>query len=684
MFINSSSPVSSERFHKIWSFEQNYIDPFNTVQSKPKEFEGKLFLVDGLGNLIVLDKNSGQLVYKTFIGPGAGRRGFTIDKDKKQLAILAGSELYILDIKSGKKLNSVETTKSVTAPIITRDCYIVFGSRGVVQCHNKKLDKIRWKSNLGKTARVWSNAIWSNKHNMVYFVTSNPGGLVAENRPKDTYSSSLIGLDASTGLVKFAHQMVKNDLWDYDGVGQPIFIENFDVTNGDKYDLVIGLNKTGTVFAVHARTGLPIKKGQFVERIFPEVITDLVDSRSSQTIPSWPDRVSSIELYEKDLRIDQIKPELLRYAKFGEFVPPSVNYDTVIKGLHGGPEWHGGVYFDDVVNNKKLLAVPVNNTSWILRVKYIYRPAIFGHVKNIVDFFKIYIFKPFKTYISKPVMNALRNNNKNESATKPKKQDTRWIQTVWTDRGLESKISDAYFKYMGFKYANKTYKENCASCHRYDRNGKYQSELVGDGYIPSLVGYTLTDKFDYGGNYFNFQKLHKSKVEITENELNGLFEHFDAIDKKALEEGKLKKKGFWQILLGKDSLPLNKSPWGGIAIVDLKSGKLVNHITVGKMKNKNGQIKDSSVIFGGLGSVNKKGRTMLTGTVDANAYYVSLPEGKIIDTVKLMRPGSVNPVLTEINGCEAWVFIETGGRFSFYERNLNGFSVEAFVNKNTC
>ena len=104
----------------------------------------------------------------------------------------------------------------------------------------------------------------------------------------------------------------------------------------------------------------------------------------------------------------------------------------------------------------------------------------------------------------------------------------------------------------------------------------------------------------------------------------------------------------------------------------------------GKMKNKNGQIKDSSVIFGGLGSVNKEGRTMLTGTVDANAYYVSLPEGKIIDTVKLMRPGSVNPVLTEINGCEAWVFIETGGRFSFYERNLNGFSVEAFVNKNNC
>ena len=66
-----------------------------------------------------------------------------------------------------------------------------------------------------------------------------------------------------------------------------------------------------------------------------------------RVIPSWPDRLSDIKILKDDLRIEALDPLKLRHAKFQEFLRPSIDYDLVIKGLHGGPEWHGGIYFDD-------------------------------------------------------------------------------------------------------------------------------------------------------------------------------------------------------------------------------------------------------------------------------------------------------------------------------------------------
>ena len=139
-----------------------------------------------------------------------------------------------------------------------------------------------------------------------------------------------------------------------------------------------------------------------------------------------------------------------------------------------------------------------------------------------------------------------------------------------------------------------------------------------------------------------------------------------------------------QILLGEDHLPLNLAPWGNVTILNLISGKVKSEINLGMMTDKNGQTHESSIIFGGLGLPNNLGETMLVGTVDAKAFYISIPQGKIIDEITLKRAGSVQPHLTQIDGCEAWVFIETGGRFSFYERQNNGYTIEAYKNSASC
>ena len=711
-FYPFSSFSESTNFEKVWEFNINYKDYAFTVQAQPSEFEDKILVVDGIGNLNALDKLTGTLVYRTNLGGGVGRRGFTIDEDKSQIAIAAGTNLYILDARSGNIIKEIKTTESKVAPVLTSDCIIVFGSNdGTVRCHSRDLEKILWDTKLGPTARIWSNVTISKKHNKIYLITSNPGGLLVENRPPDTYSSSLVAINISDGSIEFSHQMVNDDVWDFDGVGRPIYIEDFTNNDGKIYDLIIGLNKTGTIFVVNAKDGTSIKNDQFIKKKFYKENGVNSNVTDIQIIPSWPDRINEISLTPDNLRLDKMKSNILRHSRFEEFLPPSLNYDVVTRGIHGGPEWQGGEYYKK--SDQHMLAIPYNNTSWILRVNYVEDETyiiqslkkIKRHVSNSNILKKIKSFFSNTINFTKNTINSIKNINfgKKEALAesvnekieiKYEEKETLivdntqtlnpWILNTWSDSDSSSQLKDKIYKYTNIRAFNHNYYKNCASCHRNDRAGRYQSELVGDGFVPSLVGYTLTDKYKFGKTFENFVSLHGSEIDITKDEFDNILKFYDKYDKRQLKKGNLKTKGFWQALLGNDSLPLNKGPWGGVSIINLNTGKKYKDIIVGKMKNSDGDWFNSSIIFGGLGPINSHGETLLVGTVDPKAYYISIPEGKILQSLDLKRSGSAPPYLTKINGCEAWVIIETGGRFSFYDKSKNGYTVEAYINKSRC
>jgi len=687
LLILSPSLVSAEKsiFERVWKFETDSVNVMNTVQAKPKEFDNLLLFIDHDGHFFALDKYTGSLVYKTKLGAIAGRRGFAIDRDLGHVAITGsaafrvglGEEatLFLLDAKSGKILKETPTSWSVAEPVLTADCIVTFGARkGVIQCHDRDLQRIVWRTELGSGARVWSNPLFSPKHNMIYLVTSDTGTIIDKNRSDDRYSSSLIGINAKTGSVMFSRQMIKTGVWDFDGVGKPILIENFVNDDGKIYDLIVGLNKTGTVFVLNAVDGTPIKNDQFKEVLFPNDHAPETNLSKTQTIPSWPRRVNDISLTPKDLRIEEARPHTLRHVKYGQFLAPSLNYDVVTRGLHGGPEWHGGEHFKHF--EEDFLAIPYNNTSWILRLKYL-EDAFWVNeaLKN--------------TYRIERVINFVKNLFLTENASKTNDATSamdasRWVQTQWSDSNPYYQRYDNLYRLIKRKAYNEKYDKNCSSCHRNDRAGRYQSELEGDGYVPSLVGYTLTDKYRIGRDYSFLKSLHSQEFEIDEQDLREIFQHFDKYDKELLENKKLKVTGFWQALLGMDALPLNKGPFGAVAAINLNSGEKVKDIVVGEMKDSEGNVVESSIIFGGLGEINNRGESLLVGTVDPRAYYISLSEGKVLQTINLERPGSTKPHLTKINGCEAWVILETGGRFSFFDRSLNGFTIETFINKSNC
>jgi hypothetical protein len=516
--------------------------------------------------------------------------------------------------------------------------------------------------------------------------------LVGLNREPDTYSSSIIAINGSTGSIEFSRQMVKDDVWDFDGVGRPIFVEGFINDDGAINDLVIGLNKTGTIFVINAKDGSPIKNNQFRKQLTPKGNGVNANLTQKQIIPSWPDRISEIALPLSDLRADEVKFETLRHARYEEFLPPSLDYDVVIKGLHGGPEWHGGTYFNN--GGQDILAIPFNNTSWILRLKYTEEFWLYDKLLRPIT-----VLKNLPERVMAKISRIYQNNidsgevaiaDLDKKIADPDKQiadsgkQSRWIQSTWSDSSWEFDLRDKMYKFAKISAYNKKYYSDCAGCHRNDRGGRYQSELHGDGYVPSLVGYTLTEKYKYGGNYNKFLSIHGSDVKVTQEDLQEIFEHFDAYDKELFKDKKLSVGGFWQVLLGDDSLPLNKGPWGGVAIIDLNTGKKINDIVIGKMKDADGKWIDSSIIFGGIGRVNSAGETLVVGTTDPKAYYISVPESKVLQSFDLKRPGSVNHFLTELNGCEAWVVVETGGRFLFYDKSLNGYTIEMFINRSKC
>jgi len=691
--------AEGSNFEKVWQYEINYIDYANTVQAQAKEFEDLILVVDGIGNLNALDKKTGVLVYQTALGKNVGRRGFAIDEETGQIIIAAGRTLYILDAKSGVILKQTKTINSNVTPILTPKCIILFGTvDGYIRCHSRNLDEIFWQTKLGSTARIWSNVTMSNKYNKIYLITSNAGGIVAEKRAPDTYSSSLVAIDATSGSIEFSHQMINDDVWDFDGVGKPIYVEGFINDNGEEYDLVIGLNKTGTIFAVNAENGSPIKDGQFEKKKFSKGTGVNASVTDSQIIPSWPIRTNEIFLTPDNLRLDEMKSEVLRHSRFEEFLPPSLDYDVITRGIHGGPEWQGGLHYKN--NDHDLLAIPFNNTSWILRLMYLEKEGYIiqslkkikelisntkNFTKNSIFSIKKIIFGENKHLAKSSKENLDKNLQKKEALVVDNTKTLNpWILTAWSDSDSSTQLKDKIYKFTNIKAYNGMYYKYCASCHRNDRTGRYQSELVGDGFVPSLVGYSLTKKYEYGKNYDNFVTLHGSDVDVSKEDFDKILKFYDKYDKQQLKKGNLRVKGFWQSLLGNDALPLNKGPWGGVSITNLNTGKKINDIIVGKMKKSDGNLVDSSVIFGGLGPVNSSGETLLVGTVDPKAYYISIPEAKVLHSFDLKRPGSAAPYLTQVNGCEAWVIVESGGRFSFYDKSLNGYTVEMYANKSRC
>ncbi|MCH2169461.1 pyrroloquinoline quinone-dependent dehydrogenase [Myxococcota bacterium] len=228
-------------------------------------------------------------------------------------------------------------------------------------------DQESWREGVG--ANPWAPLSADLKRGLVFVPTSTASpDYYGGRRPGDNlYADSLLALEAATGKLRWHHQLIHHDLWDYDLPAAPNVVRLNQ--NGREIDAVAQLTKTGFVFVFERETGKPVYAIE--ERPVPA--SDVPGERASPTQPFpvappqliTPSRITAddiADLSPKDRTACQALLASLRYE--GLFTPPSLGGTLQYPGTAGGANWSGGA-FDP---GRGVLFVPINNFAMTVKV----------------------------------------------------------------------------------------------------------------------------------------------------------------------------------------------------------------------------------------------------------------------------------------------------------------------------
>ena len=197
-------------------------------------------------------------------------------------------------------------------------------------------------------ANAWAPLSADVQRGLVFIPTSSPspdffGGL----RPGDNrHANSVVALDAETGAVKWAYQIVHHDVWDYDLPAQPGLYSVW--RDGESHDVVAQVTKTGHVFVLDRDTGEPYLPVREVATPASDVVGEVLSPTqplpiaTPALVPSRIDPDDAFGLTWFDKRACSKQLEELRAE--GLFTPPSRQGTLFHPFTGGGANWGGAAY----------------------------------------------------------------------------------------------------------------------------------------------------------------------------------------------------------------------------------------------------------------------------------------------------------------------------------------------------
>jgi quinoprotein glucose dehydrogenase len=204
-----------------------------------------------------------------------------------------------------------------------------------------------WKERSGPS--LWGLITVDAANALVLLSTGNPadswwGG---DRKGTNLYANCVIALDAATGKLRWAYQLVHHDIYDYDVPGAPALIDV--KKNGRTIPAVAQITKMGLLFILDRRTGEPIFGVE--ERPVPKS-----DIPGEETWPTQPFPLKPPPLVRTSIRREDLikrTPEAERYCRelFDQlqngslYTPYGSKATLVFPGPMGGGNW-GGVSFD--------------------------------------------------------------------------------------------------------------------------------------------------------------------------------------------------------------------------------------------------------------------------------------------------------------------------------------------------
>ncbi len=646
--LKQISKLNIKNLKPAWIHHSGEIEPTETVQTSPIFVDGKVISVTLKGNVYAVNPGDGKLLWKTYIGQPAGRRGLSSYMHKSpKLFVPNGEGIVEIDSSSGKILHRYLSGASLVAPIIYKDKIIIATVDNGIKAYNINTKDQIWHVNLEKNnviPRIWSGFSIEPALGLGYAVTGSSDGLTGFNRGDSDNSVSIIAIDLDEGKIAWSFQHIHHDVWDLDLIGNPII---FNLIGNKKADFVVTiLSKAGDILVLNAKNGEPFFEDSFVNVSVQQSTLKGEKLSKFQKIYYLPEPYSNTIIDPKNDfdHLDKINSRYvntkLRNAKYGFFIPPSVDYDVAMFGLHGGANWFGGSL--DLSSDEPEITIPYNRDPWILRAYY----------QDKIHYFLIRIIKKIQDYFNPP----------NQAYLSP------WVEM----KSKQSQLADKIYSYLPLTPNNEKYVTDCSSCHGIARQGVYQDEAEGDLLYPPLVGLTFTEKFKKVNNVSSLTSLHNEfniSLNISSEEYSKMLDEFRKYDERLKAFNMLGYSSFWQLLLDKDGYPATKPPWGMIAKSNLISGDIVWKKTFGKRIDNNGRlISMGDKNFGGVMTTASQ-IIFATGTPDKNIYAFDAESGEEIWNYELPYAGSAPPMSYQHNGCQFIAIQATGGKYVGYEKN---------------
>ena len=216
-------------------------------------------------------------------------------------------------------------------------------------------------------ANAWAPLSVDSTRHLVFVPTgsASPDFFGGERPGDDRWADSVVALDADTGKLVWARQLVHHNLWDYDVASQPTLVEL--THDGRQVPAVIQATKTGFLYTLNRETGAPI---------FPIVEKPVLHDAVSEETPSLtqPYPVAPPALVRQgpvtaadawgvawlDTRACRKRIEADRSE--GIFQPPSTKESIYSPGFAGGSNW-GGIAFDP---GRQLVIANTMNLPWLM------------------------------------------------------------------------------------------------------------------------------------------------------------------------------------------------------------------------------------------------------------------------------------------------------------------------------
>jgi PQQ-dependent dehydrogenase (methanol/ethanol family) len=284
----------------------------HSQENTPLVIDGKMYVSTSAGPAYVfaLDAKTGDVLwthepempddYQSIVCCGHANRGLSYANGKIFMGRLDGV-LVALDANTGKALWQVvvmpykDGFSLTSAPLIVKDLVITglsggeYGVRGSLQAYKQETGELVWKTHTipgpGEPGNdTWKDESWKTgggapwyvgsydpELNLIYYGTSNAAPWSGHPRGNDSsdvgqytnlYTASQLAINPDTGKIVWHYQMTPSDVWDYDGVNEPVLV---DLTiNGAKVPALLKADRNGFFYVLNRTNGDLISAEPFV------------------------------------------------------------------------------------------------------------------------------------------------------------------------------------------------------------------------------------------------------------------------------------------------------------------------------------------------------------------------------------------------------------------------------------